>query len=106
MLVRYTIKAFRSIIKFDILSQNYVTVGISLALQWILVNGSEEYLFSPFTGPRMSPMSLHFKDSVSIDTGLTIAISGISHPIWKWYMQLVAKSGNDIMNQPPNLGNP
>ncbi|GFY15417.1 putative DD41D transposase [Trichonephila clavipes] len=52
-------------------SQNYVAAGISLALQWILINGPEGYLFSPFMGPRMSPMSLYFKDSVSIDTGLS-----------------------------------
>ncbi|GFW19517.1 hypothetical protein TNCV_1604091 [Trichonephila clavipes] len=52
-------------------SRNYVAAVISLALQWILMNGSEGYLFSPFTGPRMSPISLYFKDSVSIDTGLS-----------------------------------
>ncbi|GFU64282.1 transposable element Tcb2 transposase [Trichonephila clavipes] len=27
----------------------------------------------------------------------------ISRQIWKWYMQLVTKSGNDIMNYSPNL---
>ncbi|GFX33388.1 uncharacterized protein TNCV_812501 [Trichonephila clavipes] len=44
------------IFEFDIWSRNYVAAGISLALQWILINGSEGYLFSPLTGPRMSPV--------------------------------------------------
>ncbi|GFX99187.1 hypothetical protein TNCV_2493681 [Trichonephila clavipes] len=41
---------------------------IRLPLQWILINESAGYIFSPLTGPRMSPISSYFKDSVSIDT--------------------------------------
>ncbi|GFV63486.1 hypothetical protein TNCV_4553321 [Trichonephila clavipes] len=57
--------------KFDNWCQNYVTAEISLALQWILINRSDGYLFSPFTGPGMSPISLYFKDSISIDIDQT-----------------------------------
>ncbi|GFS83756.1 uncharacterized protein TNCV_610901 [Trichonephila clavipes] len=68
-------------IDFDIRSQNYVAAGIGLALQWILINGSERYLFSPFTGPRVNPISLHFKDSVTIDTA-TRGLLATDHVIW------------------------
>ncbi|GFX68950.1 hypothetical protein TNCV_683091 [Trichonephila clavipes] len=32
-----------------------------------------------------------------------VAKSGISHQIWKWYMELVIKSENGICNKSPNL---
>ncbi|GFY17108.1 hypothetical protein TNCV_1088841 [Trichonephila clavipes] len=53
--------------------------GISLALQWILINGSEGYFCAPFR----YPISLHFKDSVSIDTGLkngSLKPMGVRYP--------------------------
>ncbi|GFU55986.1 hypothetical protein TNCV_1557401 [Trichonephila clavipes] len=65
-IITYLVKRHHSVE----MSRNYVASG-SLALQWILINGSEGYLFSPFTEPRMSPISLYFKDFVSIDTSLT-----------------------------------
>ncbi|GFU68037.1 uncharacterized protein TNCV_2823801 [Trichonephila clavipes] len=94
------------ILEFDIWSRNDGTARIS-PLQWIVINESEGYLFSPLTGPWMSPISLFFKDSVSIDTGLNlnllVAKSGISHKICKWHMELVTKSNNGICKKSPNL---
>ncbi|GFU22321.1 hypothetical protein TNCV_4856511 [Trichonephila clavipes] len=35
--------------------------------------------------------------------GLSVVISGISHQIWKWNTEFVAKFGNGVRNSSPNL---